>query len=148
MWNISSTASFEAVAFLFDLSSLGFSGMEFNVLIASPPPADRDVAERWQTDFLMEQSMPSIRWVLFLSLPFQRRPSRNSFVGTLQGNRLFYVAMIWRKFFLPIPKAAFARAIIRPSATPVAQRPFNTNREASGALFGSWRNGWEEHLSR
>ena len=129
----------KAASFLFDLSSLGFSGMGYNVLIVSPPPADAE-EERWQAEFLSEQkhATDSLGFCFHLYLA-DERPPRNAFVGMMQEAVFLCRSDLEEIFSAQIPKAAFA-AIIR-KQTPVAQLcPFNTNREASGAMFKGRRN--------
>ena len=43
-----------AMSFLFDFSTMGFSGLGWNVVVVSPPPAN-DLESRWQAEFLAEQ---------------------------------------------------------------------------------------------
>ena len=124
----------EAASFLFDLSSLGFSGMGYNVLIVSPPPANTE-EERWQADFLLEQkhAIDSIGFCFHLYLT-NTRPERNAFVGTMQEAVFLGREDLEAIFSAQVPKAAFAAMIRR--QTPVSQLcPFNTNREALGAMF-------------
>jgi len=129
----------KAASFLFDLSPLGFSGMGYNVLVVSPPP-DNQIDERWQAEFLTEQkhATDSIGFCFHLYLS-NERPARNVYVGSMQEAVFLGRDDLEEIFSAAVPKAAFA-AIIR-KQTPVAQLcPFNTNREASGAMFKGRRN--------
>jgi hypothetical protein len=122
------------IACLFDLGALGFSGMGYNVFVVSRVPADEEEA-RAQANFLSEQkhATDSLGFCFHLYLTDERQP-RNQFVGSMLEAVFLSGMDLAAVFAAPVPKAEFI-AIIR-RQTPVSLRcPFNTNREALGAMF-------------
>ena len=123
-----------AISFLFNLSSLGLSGLGWNVLVVSPPP-NGDEEENWQAEFLAEQkhATDSIGYCFHLYLA-NAKPPKNRFVGVSQEAVFLARDDLVEIFSAQVPKMAFA-AVVR-KQTPVSRRcPFNTNHEASGAMF-------------
>jgi hypothetical protein len=123
-----------AASFLFDLRPLGFSGLGWNIVVVSHPPANNDEAS-WQAEFLAEQKQAadSIGFCFHLYLA-NERPPKNKFVASSQDAVFLSRNDLEQIFAAPIPKMAFA-AIVR-SQTPLSRLcPFNTSQEASGAMF-------------
>jgi|GEM_PF-1654612 len=123
-----------SLSFLFNLSSLGLSGLGWNVLLVSPPPSDES-DEVWQAEFLAEQKhvTDSIGYCFHLYLA-NVPPPKNRFVGVSQEAVFLGRDDLEEIFSAQVPKMALA-AIVR-RQTPLARRcPFDTNHEASGAMF-------------
>ncbi len=124
----------KASAYLFDLTSLGFSGMGWNVLVVTKSPQS-DEECRFQAEFLNEQkhATDSIGFCFQLFLE-TKRPEPNPYVGVMQQAVTLCRHDLERILESRIPRMAFA-AIVR-EQTPVARLcPFNTNQEAAGAMF-------------
>ena len=123
-----------AVAYLFDFGPLGFSGMGYNVFVISRVPADEHES-RAQANFLAEQkhATDSLGFCFHLYLS-NSRPAKNPFVVSTMEAVFLCGEDLSAVFSAPIPKAEFIATIRR--QIPVSLRcPFNTNREALGAMF-------------
>jgi len=132
--SIQHTRAGNAVSFLFDLSSLGFSGMGWNVVVVSPPPANQKDA-RWQARFLTEQkyAADSTGFCFHVYL-CDEMPPRNEYVGVAHEAVFLCRRDLAEIISAKIPKMAFAAAVRK--QTPVSRLcPFNTTHEASGAMF-------------
>jgi hypothetical protein len=123
-----------SMSFLFDFSTLGFSGLGWNVVVVSPPPTN-DAESRWQAEFLAEQKQATdsigLCFHIYLVTEYHQK---NPHIGS--GMETVYLCRdeLDKIFSASIPKMAFA-AIIR-QQTPVTRLcPYNTNQEAAGAMF-------------
>ena len=123
-----------AVSFLFDLRSLGFSGMGWNVVVVSPPPTNDDES-RWQADYLTEQKhVTDSTGFCFHVYLTDDRPPKNPHVGLSQEAVFLCRDDLEEIFSAQIPKMSFASVVRK--QTPISRLcPFNTNQEASGAMF-------------
>lgn len=131
---IQNAISRNAAAFLFDLSPLGFSGMDYNVMVVSPPPAD-DQEARWQAEFLAEQKQAtdSLGYCFHLYLSDQR-PALNPHIPSSLDAVFLSRYELARIFAGPFPKMALAAAI-REQIPVHRLNPFSTGIEAAGAMF-------------
>lgn len=123
-----------ASAYLYDMTALGFSGMDWNVFVVSRAPASEEEAAS-QAKFLYEQkcATDSIGFSFYLYLESERPPI-NPFVSVSLQAVFLSRAELETIFSASVPKMALA-AIIR-QQTPVARLcPFNTSQAASGAMF-------------
>ncbi len=132
----------EAALFLLNLSSLGFRGMDLNVAMVTRPP--RDEAESREHARLIEEykdAVKSIGFCFHLVLD-QTPPGRNPFVAssteivTLAGDDLD------RMFRSQVPSAVLFE-VLRRQVQLHLLCPFNTTREARGAMFRGRRNELE-----
>lgn len=124
----------KAISFLFDLSPLGFSGMDYNVLVVSLPPSNEEEARR-QAVFLSEQKYAAETLGFAFHLYLSNEPvPRNPFVQSAVDPVFLCGRDLERLLTDAIPKMALA-AIIR-QQTPLHRLcPFSTSVEASGAMF-------------
>ena len=131
---IQHVAVHDASAYLYDLTTLGLSGMGWNVFVVSRAPQSEEEA-RSQAEFLDEQkrATDSIGFCFYLYLE-NERPPVNPYIGGSLHAVFLGRAELETVFSSPVPKMTLA-AIVR-QQTPVARLcPFNTSQEASGAMF-------------
>jgi hypothetical protein len=123
-----------AALFLFDLSSLGFSGLDTNVVMVSHPPRDRDEAREQAT--LLEDYKHAINsdGFCFHILLSANLPPPNPFLPASLGAALLCGADLTRLFASEVPNAVFFE-VLRRQVTLQRLCPFNTTHEARGAMF-------------
>ncbi|MFN9199232.1 MAG: AAA family ATPase [Planctomycetaceae bacterium] len=119
---------------LYDMTPLALSGMGWNVMTVAAPPQD-ELEARMQADFLHEQRQATDSIGLcFQIMLAPHRPEPNPFVSSVLQSVVLSRDELHRLCEAQIPRGVFA-AIVREQIPLSRLCPFNTNQEASGAMF-------------
>jgi hypothetical protein len=121
-------------SYLFDMTPLALSGMGWNVMTVAAPPQD-ELEARMQADFLHEQRQATDSIGLcFQIMLAPHRPEPNPYVSSVLQLVVLSRDELHRLCVSRVPRGTFA-AIVREQIPLSRLCPFNTNQEASGAMF-------------
>lgn len=120
--------------FLLDLSSLGFKGMDVNVVMVTHPSANEEQSElhaRLLAEY--KETVKSIGFCFHISLQYDE-PEHNPFVPSWLEIVCMCGRDLERLLTAQVPSAVMFEVIRRQVGLPQLN-PFNTTREARGAMF-------------
>lgn len=129
----------QAALFLFDLSSLGFKGMDLNLVMIAHPPADDDEALR-QAQVLSQYKYAVGAFGYCLDIVLSPDVTgKNKFIPAHVDPIFLCGADLERLFLSKAPRLVLLE-IIRRQVPIQALCPFSTTREARGPMFKGRRD--------